>query len=145
VDPPSQSVEITKSAKFTIKLSGVEKEKLSYQWRHNEKIINEQTFKSLTLSSVTEYDQGRYDCVVSNEYGNEVVSTSAELLVDCEFYNADIFVLYTSFFFIYHKSGIFIARNLSLMVAYALMKIKTDECLCWEILLLISYICGSDH
>jgi len=99
VDPPSQTVEITKSAKFTVKLSGVEMEKFSYQWRHNGDIINEQIFKSFTLLSVTECDQGTYDCVVRNDYGNEVVSTSAELLVDCEFIMLIFFVLYTSFFF----------------------------------------------
>ena len=90
MDPPSQTVKIANAAKFTIKLSGVEKEKFSYQWRHNEENINEQISKSLTLSNVTEDDRGTYDCVVRNDYGDEFVSTSAELLVDCEFYNTEI-------------------------------------------------------
>jgi len=84
VDPPSQTVEIMKTAMFTIKPNGVGKEKFKYQWRHNGEIIEEETCKSLALSNVTEYDHGTYDCVVSNDYGDEFVSTSAELLVDCE-------------------------------------------------------------
>ena len=78
VDPPSQSVEVTKLVKFTTTVSGVGKENFSYQWRHNGVDIDRATSNSYTITSETE-DSGNYDCVVTNGYGDKANSTGAEL------------------------------------------------------------------
>ena len=81
VDPPSQSVEVTKLVKFTATVSGVGKENFSYQWRHNGADINGETGNTLTIDSVTNDHIGNYECVVENEFGDSVTSSESELTV----------------------------------------------------------------
>ncbi|XP_065898770.1 basement membrane-specific heparan sulfate proteoglycan core protein-like isoform X3 [Dysidea avara] len=79
VDPPSQSVEVTHTVKFTATVSGVGKENFTYQWRHNKEDINGETSDTLTIVSVTEDHSGTYECVVKNEFGDCVTSNTSEL------------------------------------------------------------------
>ena len=79
VDPPSQSVEVTQTVKFTATVSGVGKENFAYQWKHSGEGVNGETSNSLTIVSVTEDHSGTYECVVINEYGVCVTSKAAEL------------------------------------------------------------------
>jgi len=79
LDPPSQSVEVTDTVKFTSKVSGIGKENFSYQWRHNKEDIDGETSSTLTINCVTEDHGGNYECVVRNEYGVSVTSKAAEL------------------------------------------------------------------
>jgi len=79
VDPPSQSVVITKPVQFTTTVSGVGKESFSYQWKHNGKDIYGKTSTILNIDSVTENHGGSYECVVKNEYGDCVSSYPAKL------------------------------------------------------------------
>jgi len=79
VDPPSQSVEVTDTVKFTSKVSGIGKENFSYQWRHNKEDIDGETSSTLTIDSVTNDHGGTYECVVRNEYGVCVTSKIVEL------------------------------------------------------------------
>jgi len=76
VDPPSQSVEVTDTVKFTATTSGVGKENYSYQWRHNGEDIAGETSITLTIDSVTDHHSGTYECVVKNVYGDCVTSTA---------------------------------------------------------------------
>jgi len=85
VDPPSQSVEVEDTVKFTTKVRGVGEEKFSYQWRHNGIDIQGETSKILTLESVTESNHGSYTCVVRNEYKDVATSNIVKLLVQSEF------------------------------------------------------------
>jgi len=78
VDPPSQSVEVTHTVKFTTTVSGVGKDNFSYQWRHNGIDIEGKTEDTLNIDDVTESSSGIYECEVTNEYGDTNVS-SAEL------------------------------------------------------------------
>ena len=83
VDPPSQSVEVTDSVKFTTTVSGLEKEKFSYQWNHNGVDINGETKETLTIDDATKNHSGSYQCFVTNEFGDSDNSAS-ELFVTGE-------------------------------------------------------------
>ena len=71
VDPPSHSAEVTDSVKFTTTVSGVKKEKFSYQWKHNGVDINGETKETLIIDDAT------------NEFGDSDNSAS-ELFVTGE-------------------------------------------------------------
>ena len=75
VDPPSQSVEVTHSVKFTNTVSGVGKDNFSYQWRHNGEDIKGKTKDTFNIDDVVENSSGIYECVVTNEYGDTNVSS----------------------------------------------------------------------
>jgi len=79
VDPPSQSVEVTDTVKFTTTVSGVGKKNFIYQWRHNGEDIIGETRYTLTIDSVTKDDGGTYDCVVTNKHGDCVTSNISKL------------------------------------------------------------------
>ena len=79
VDPPSQSVEVTDTAKFTTTVSGAGKENFSFQWRLNGVDINGETSNTLTIDSVTKDHRGNYECVVKNNYGDSATSTASVL------------------------------------------------------------------
>ena len=79
VNPASQRVVVTQTAKFTTTVSGVGKEKFTYQWRLNGKDINGEANDILIIDSVTKNDGGTYECLVLNEYGDCVTSNICEL------------------------------------------------------------------
>ena len=79
VVPPSQSVEVTHSVKFTATVHGVGKENFTYQWRHNGVNIERETHNTLTIVNVTENHSGNYDCVVMSKLGDCVTSNTSEL------------------------------------------------------------------
>jgi len=85
VDPPSQSVEVTDTVKFTSKVSGIGKENFSYQWKRGAKDIDGETSSTLTIDSVTEDHSDTYKCVVRNEYEN-YDEFSAKLIVTSKSY-----------------------------------------------------------
>jgi len=79
--PSSQTVEVTHTAMFTITVSGLGMESFMYQWKHNGSNITGETGDSLDISNVTESDRGNYECVVSNQYGNSVISDVVVLTI----------------------------------------------------------------
>jgi len=81
VDPPSQSVAVTHTVKFTTIVSGIGKENFSYQWRHNGKDINGNTRGSLIINNVKEDHSGIYECVIFNAYGDNKKSNASKLIV----------------------------------------------------------------
>ena len=81
MDPPSQSVEVTHTAKFTTTVSGVGKENFTYQWKHNGEVMRGETGDTLTIHNVTKGDIGKYQCVVENEYKDHATSNSAKLIM----------------------------------------------------------------
>ena len=76
--PPSQSVKVTQSVKFTTTVSGVGKENFSYQWRHNGEYVKGETSNTYIFTGGFK-DSGKYDCVVENTYGNIATSEAVEL------------------------------------------------------------------
>ena len=78
VDPPSQSVEVGGTAKFTAKAKGIGKKSFTYQWKHNGEDMKGETKDTLTIH-VTEDKYGMYQCVVKNEYKDVDKSKAAEL------------------------------------------------------------------
>lgn len=76
--PASQMVCEGANATFTVVASG---EGLSYQWRKDDESIAGATSDTLMLDATTPADNGDYDCVVSNAYG-EATSNAATLIVD---------------------------------------------------------------
>ena len=60
--PSSQSVEVTHNVKFTTMVTGVGSNNFTYQWRHNETIINGETGDTLVITNVMESDGGEYEC-----------------------------------------------------------------------------------
>ena len=68
------------NARFTASVSGVEKGKFSYQWRHNGSDIDGATADTLNITNTAASQGGRYDCIATNEHGNSG-SSSAVLIV----------------------------------------------------------------
>lgn len=68
--PSNQKVEVTHTAVFTVDVTGVGKEKFTYQWHKDgiENIIS--TGDILNLTSVKVTDSGNFTCIVTNEYGD---------------------------------------------------------------------------
>jgi hypothetical protein len=62
---------------FSVKATGTN---LKYQWRKDGANISGATSSTLTLTNVTTSDEGKYDCVVSNDCGS-VTSNAATLTV----------------------------------------------------------------
>ena len=79
MDPSSQSVEIAQTVTFAAKVNGIGKENFSYQWKHNGKVKEGETGHTLTIYNVTKDHDGKYECVVENEYQDSVTSNTAEL------------------------------------------------------------------
>ena len=76
--PSSQSVEVTRTAKFTTMVSGVGP--FTYHWRHNGTIIRGETRDTLTIRKVVPDNSGVYSCKVMNQYGDSD-SSLASLIV----------------------------------------------------------------
>ncbi|XP_065910263.1 uncharacterized protein [Dysidea avara] len=81
VMPSSQSVEVTHTATFTTRVSGVRVENFMYQWRHNGIVITGETRGTLMITNVMESDSGDYECIVTNEYGDNGTSNVVVLVV----------------------------------------------------------------
>ena len=78
--PSSQSVEIMQSAKFITTVSGIGVENFTYQWQHNGEEMNEETGDTLNLININGKEEGLYQCIVKNQYGDSDLS-SAKLVV----------------------------------------------------------------
>ena len=83
MDPPIQNVDVTQTVTFTAEVNGVGKENFTYLWKHNGKVIKEETGHTLTIYNVTKDDDGNYECIVENEYKDGVTSDTAKLSELC--------------------------------------------------------------
>ncbi|XP_065904870.1 cell adhesion molecule Dscam1-like isoform X3 [Dysidea avara] len=79
VTPSNQSVEVTRTAIFTTTVSGVGVKSFMYQWRHNGTIISGENGNTLVITNVMETDSGNYDCIVTNQYGDYIISEKVTL------------------------------------------------------------------
>ena len=79
--PSSQSVEVTHNATFTTTVTGVGSNNFTYQWRRNGTIISEETEDTLIITNVMESDNGDYDCIVTNKFGDNISSNVVVLMV----------------------------------------------------------------
>ena len=80
VMPSSQSVEVTHTAVFTAKATGLGQEKFTYQWQRISNKITIFTGSTLVLTNVNLTESGNYICIVTNEYG-DTASDNAYLYV----------------------------------------------------------------
>ena len=82
--PSSQSVEVTLNATFTTMVTGVGSDNFTYQWRHNGAIISGETEDTLMIASVMESNSGEYECIVTNQFGDNDTSPVVMLMVTSE-------------------------------------------------------------
>ena len=76
----SVAVEVSTEGRLNCVANGYQADMFMYQWRLNGTDINDATDKTLVISSATESDGGRYECTVTNHWG-ETASNSTELIV----------------------------------------------------------------
>ena len=79
--------------KFTATASGITNNKhLMFQWRKN---CNKQHLPEkasggkeavLTITNLVEDDEGKYDCIVTNEWGNSIKSNDVTLIIKGNYY-----------------------------------------------------------
>ena len=82
VIPPDQTVEVTYNASFfATNVTGIGAEEFTYQWRHNDIVMNGEESEMLFIPYVEESDGGYYECIVRNVFGDTGVSNAAELIV----------------------------------------------------------------
>ena len=81
----SHYVEVTSNVTFTAIASGVGMENFTYQWRHNEYPITNETGATLTIVNAMESNNGFYVCIVTNLNGNTVSSNPVILIVSSKF------------------------------------------------------------
>ena len=81
VHPFSQAVEVTHDAILSATVIGIGAKNLKYQWRHNGKIIKDETSNTLIVHSITESNNGSYVCYVSNEHISQFPSNKAWVFV----------------------------------------------------------------
>ena len=77
---------------FNTGVTGVGSESFSYQWYHNWSIINGENRKGLSITNVTDYNSGYYDCIVTNYYGDADTSNAAMLKVTSELEQSCIYI-----------------------------------------------------
>ena len=82
--PSSQSVELTFNATFTTMVTGVGSNNFTYQWRHNGTIISRETGDTLMITNVMDSDSGEYQCIVTNQFGDNDTFNVVVLIVTSE-------------------------------------------------------------
>ena len=85
VAPSNQTVELTHTATFTTTARGVGVDNFMYQWRHNGTIMTGETGDTLVIPNLKESDSGQYDCIVTNQYGDQTLSEVATLIAASEY------------------------------------------------------------
>ena len=84
VMPSSQSVEVTHNVTFTTMVTGVGSNSFTYQWRHNGTIISGETGDTLMITNVMESNSGDYECIVTNQFGDNDTSNVVVLMITSE-------------------------------------------------------------
>ena len=84
VTPSSQSVEMTRTAKFYAMAKGVGEETFTYQWMKDGRLIKNETGSNLMLRNIKESESGVYTVSVSNKYGDTDVSHPVFLSITSE-------------------------------------------------------------
>ena len=85
VMPSSQSVEVTHNVTFTTMVTGVGSNSFTYQWRHNGTIISGETGDTLMITNVMESNSGDYECIVTNQFGDNDTSNVVVLMVTSKY------------------------------------------------------------
>ena len=81
ITPLSQTVEVTCNVRFDTTVSGIGSERFLYQWYHNGSVISGENRSSLLITNVTEYNDGYYECNVTNHCGDTSMSHAAVLSI----------------------------------------------------------------
>ena len=77
----SVTVEVSTERQFNCVANGYQADMFMYQWRLNGTDISDATDKTLVILSVAESDGGRYECTVTNHWGDMITSNTTELIV----------------------------------------------------------------
>ena len=75
------TVEVSTEGRLNCVANGYQADMFMYQWRLNGVDINDATDKTLVISSVAESDGGRYECIVTNHWGDMLTSNTTELIL----------------------------------------------------------------
>ena len=81
--PHNQTVEITHTARFSVKVKGVRP--FNYQWKRGIHNLNNQIYSTFVINNVSAKDQNYYRCYVTNNYGDFVWSNRVFLQVTSEY------------------------------------------------------------
>lgn len=87
VKPSSHNIEVTRTVIFTATADGVGLQDFTYQWIHNGSFIPKQNRTTLTITNIMESDGGNYSCLVTNIYGNTMLSNVVTLIVSSKFHS----------------------------------------------------------
>ena len=79
VSPSIQTVEVTLTAKFIAKVTGVGP--FTYQWQRGDQILTDETKNTYLVQNASKEDQNYYRCLVTNNFGDSVVSNKVRLQV----------------------------------------------------------------
>ena len=79
VTPSIQTVEVTLTTILTATVTGLGP--FTYQWQRGEEILTDETRNTLVIYNVSYEDQSYYRCLITNEFGDLVISNRAWLQV----------------------------------------------------------------
>ena len=100
VIPHYQTVEVTNTATFFAKASGIGLHHFTYQWNHNGRVIKNKNDATLFIHSVTKANAGNYSCIVKSPYGDSHTSNTVVLSITsmyvyiCVFYRHSYIIIY---------------------------------------------------
>ena len=81
IEPAGVTVEVGTMVTFECVAEGYRPETFNYQWRHDNNDITDSNNKTLILTSVTEDQDGSYECVVTNDWNMMAITPLAVLTV----------------------------------------------------------------
>ena len=79
VSPSIQTVEVTRTAKFTATVTGVGP--FTYQWQRGDQFLTDETKNTYVVQNASKEDQTYYRSLVTNNFGDSVVSNKVWLQV----------------------------------------------------------------
>ena len=74
-------MEVTHDAILSATVKGIGAKKLTYQWRHNGRIIKDDDSNTLIIRNINESNNGSYVCYISNEHISRFPSSKACVFV----------------------------------------------------------------
>ena len=81
--PHNQTIEITHSARFFVKVKGFGP--FNYQWKRGIHNLKDQVNSTFVIHNVSAKDQNYYRCYVTNNYGDSILSNRVFLQVTSEY------------------------------------------------------------
>ena len=79
VTPSIPTVEVTLTATLTVTVTGIGP--FTYQWEKGDQILTDETRETYAVHNASQEDENYYRCIVTNNFGDFVVSNSVWLQV----------------------------------------------------------------